>query len=110
MFRGALRTGRTRVALLSITVLAFAIFGMSGCAGIVSGSNPTQVQPTALLITVSSLPAGTLQATYTATLAASGGKSPYSWTVSSGTLPGGLTLSSSGQISGTTTASGTISF
>src|SRR5580692_1499388 len=96
MFRGTLPTGRTRVALLSLSVLAFAMIGLSGCAGVVSGTNSAQVQPTALVITVSSLPAATVQATYTATVAATGGQSPYSWTVSSGTLPGGLTISSSG--------------
>ena len=110
MFRGTLPTGRTRVVLLSISVLAFAMIGLSGCAGVVSGTNPAQTQPTALIITVSSLPAGTLQATYTATVVATGGQSPYTWTVSSGSLPGGLTLSSSGQISGKPTASGAFSF
>jgi hypothetical protein len=43
-------------------------------------------------------------------LVASGGDGNYSWTVASGTLPAGLTLSSSGLLSGTPTADGTYTF
>ncbi len=61
-------------------------------------------------VTTASLPAGSVGVTYTAILAASGGVSPYKWSVSSGTLPSGLTLSSSGTISGTPTAGGSSTF
>ncbi len=64
--------------------------------------------------TSSSLPQGTLNAVYTSTnLNASGGIQPYTWTVvlpGTGPLPTGLSLSSSGQITGTTTASGAFPF
>jgi putative Ig domain-containing protein len=43
---------------------------------------------------------------YTAT----GGTDAYLWTISSGALPGGLTLSQDGRISGTPTAAGTFTF
>lgn len=43
-------------------------------------------------------------------LAATGGTAPYHWSVSAGVLPGGLTLSSSGLLSGTPTEAGTFSF
>lgn len=46
-------------------------------------------------------------APFEAVLQATGGLEPYSWTVSSGALPAGVTLSPSGEISGTPTASGT---
>src|SRR5260370_40662643 len=63
------------------------------------------------VITTSSLPAGQMGATYQATLSASGGTTPYSWSLVSGSLPGGLSLnSSSGVISGTPSAAGTSSF
>lgn len=62
-----------------------------------------------LTITTTSLPNGTVGTAYSATLAATGGTPPYTWT-ESGTLPAGLTLSSSGTISGTPTAAGTSSF
>ena len=46
---------------------------------------------------------------YSSSLAAGGGNAPYHWTLTSGALPVGLTLSSSGQISGTTSQTGTFS-
>jgi Putative Ig domain len=59
----------------------------------------------------SSLPQGTINQAYPATnLSASGGIQPYSWSITSGVLPVGLTLSGTGQISGTPTASGTFNF
>ena len=48
---------------------------------------------------------------YSQTLAATGGVTPYSWAVVSGSLPAGLSLNSStGEISGTPTAYGTSNF
>ncbi|HNX49733.1 MAG TPA: putative Ig domain-containing protein, partial [Thermoanaerobaculaceae bacterium] len=44
------------------------------------------------------------------TLTASGGSGPYTFTVSSGTLPPGLQLSTTGVLSGTPTAAGTFDF
>jgi hypothetical protein len=64
-----------------------------------------------LTISTSSLPAGTQNTSYpTQTLQATGGTQPYSWSKASGNLPTGLSLSSTGIISGTPTASGTFSF
>jgi len=57
-------------------------------------------------ISTNSLPNGTVGTAYSQTLAATGGTSPYSWTVIAGSLPSGLTLSSSGLISGTPTTAG----
>jgi hypothetical protein len=65
----------------------------------------------ALSITTTSLPQGTANVAYSTTLQATGGTTPYSWMISSGSLPGGLSLNSStGAISGTPTQSGTFSF
>lgn len=64
-------------------------------------------------VSTTALPSGTVGAAYTTTnLAATGGVSPYTWTVTSaaGTFPAGLTLSSAGAISGTPTAFGTFNF
>jgi len=64
-----------------------------------------------LAVTTTSLPAATGGQPYSASLAATGGISPYSWSVASGALPPGLTLNSStGQISGTPDVAGTYSF
>ena len=65
---------------------------------------------TSLSVSTSSLPAVTMGSAYSSTLAATGGTSPYKWSIASGSLPAGLTLSSAGTISGTPTASGNVSF
>jgi hypothetical protein len=62
-----------------------------------------------LQITTSALPKATAGTPYTATLAASGGGS-MSWSVSAGSLPGGLTLSANGVLSGTPTGAGNYTF
>lgn len=66
--------------------------------------------PTSVAVTTASLPNGTVGTSYSATLSATGGTPPYSWIVSSGSLPSGLTLSANGLVSGTPTTSGTSSF
>lgn len=61
-------------------------------------------------ITTTTLPDGTEDESYTVTLQADGGEAPLSWTISSGFLPAGLSLSSGGTISGTPTTAGTANF
>jgi hypothetical protein len=68
------------------------------------------VPSVSLSVTTSSLPNGVEGSAYSQTLAATGGTSPYTWTKSAGSLPTGLSISSSGVISGTPTASGVFSF
>ena len=70
------------------------------------------ISATTLSVTTTSLPTGVAQSVYPgATLAATGGVTPYSWAVTTGTLPAGLSLNSStGAISGTPTAAGTSNF
>jgi len=63
-----------------------------------------------LTITTTSLPNGTANSAYSATLKSAGGTNPITWSVSQGNLPAGLTLSSSGTISGTPSAAGTSNF
>ncbi len=61
------------------------------------------------VIMTSSLPAGTVGHAYPVTqLQVSGGQSPYTWGVTSGSLPPGLQLSRSGSISGTPGATGSL--
>jgi Putative Ig domain len=75
--------GRTASKTLSLTILA------------------------ALSVNAASLPVGVVRVPYTAALTATGGVTPYAWSVISGQLPNGLTLSTSGNISGTPTIHGT---
>lgn len=61
----------------------------------------------ALTITTTSLPAGTVGSSYSATLSASGGTTPYTWSITTGSLHAGLALTQpTGQISGTPTVAG----
>ncbi|MBX7185203.1 MAG: cadherin-like beta sandwich domain-containing protein, partial [Vicinamibacteria bacterium] len=63
-------------------------------------------------ITLSALPNGLLSAAYTATISASGGIGPYTYALTSGSLPSGLTLNGSDPagFTGTTSATGTFNF
>ena len=62
-------------------------------------------------VTTTSLPDGTVNVSYSQTVAATGGFSPYTWTVSSGTLPDGLSINSTtGAITGIPSTSGPSTF
>lgn len=54
-----------------------------------------------LEVSTASLPNGKIGSKYSTTLLAAGGDPPYTWTLESGALPEGLSLSSAGVISGT---------
>lgn len=70
-----------------------------------------QADPTpALAVTTTTLPSGTVGTAYSQTLAATGGVSPYTWAVTVGSVPAGLSLSSAGVLSGTPTTAGTSAF
>ena len=63
-----------------------------------------------LSIYTRTLTSGRAGASYRAQLVAAGGKRPYSWRLSSGSLPAGLSLSSSGVLSGTPRQAGDFAF
>jgi hypothetical protein len=69
----------------------------------------TVAAPT-LALNPGSLTDGTAGVAYSQTVSASGGTAPYSYAVSSGLRPQGLTLSSTGELSGTPTQVGTFTF
>jgi hypothetical protein len=56
------------------------------------------------------LPPGSSNTVYSATFSALGGQSPYTWSLTEGQLPDGLSLSTNGVISGTPTRIGTFYF
>jgi Putative Ig domain len=98
------RTSHIAVALLAMVATIAAT--QQGC-----GPNAAQTQAPPLAITTTSpLSGGQVGAAYSATLAATGGTTPYNWTVSAGAVPGGLMLSTGGVLSGTPTAAGNFSF
>jgi alpha-tubulin suppressor-like RCC1 family protein len=65
-------------------------------------------------ITTTSLSGGTVNQAYSQSVTAASGTTPYSWSISAGALPPGLTLSATGTpsatISGTPTTAGTYNF
>ena len=64
-----------------------------------------------LSVTTTSLPGGTVGQAYSQSVTATGGKSPYAWSVTAGSLPPGVTLNAStGAVTGTPTSSGTFNF
>jgi hypothetical protein len=74
--------------------------------GIVVNATITQ-----LTVVTASLPTGNQNVTYSAMLAATGGITPYTWSITAGSLPSGLTLNSAtGAIGGTPTGAGTANF
>jgi hypothetical protein len=67
--------------------------------------------PGPLTITTSSLLDAQVDAPYTSQLAATGGTPPYTWSITTGALPSGVSLhASTGAISGTPTSTGTAYF
>lgn len=62
------------------------------------------------IASTSPLAVGGLNAAYNVQIAAAGGTAPLAFTVSTGTLPAGLTLSATGLLSGTPTGLGTSNF
>jgi hypothetical protein len=103
--------------LISGTPTAAGLYNFT--AGVSDGTSPTPQAATkalsitigaALNITTASLPNALATATYSQALAASGGTAAYTWSLASGTLPAGLSLSAAGTISGTPLASGSSTF
>ncbi|MGH9843863.1 MAG: immunoglobulin domain-containing protein, partial [Blastocatellia bacterium] len=64
----------------------------------------------AITVNPSSLPNGAVGVGYNQTVSATGGTPPYTFTIISGGLPAGLTLSPAGVISGTPSSGGTFGF
>jgi hypothetical protein len=64
-----------------------------------------------VLLTTGDLTSGQVNVDYTYTLLAGGGSQPYTWSITSGALPTGLTLNAAtGAITGKPTAAGTFTF
>ncbi|NVN89815.1 MAG: putative Ig domain-containing protein [Desulfuromonadales bacterium] len=70
-------------------------------SGTVHGIDVTKTTIAPTIASSSPLPTATVGVAYNQALAATDGAMPYTWSVSSGTLPAGLSLSSVGILSGT---------
>ena len=71
-----------------------------GCGG---NDEPTGPSFSTLSVTTTSLPNAAPSVAYSETLAATGGDSDYTWSVTVGSLPTGLSLATNGAITGTPT-------
>ena len=93
------------------TIVTLSVHDSSSSSQPATATLQLQVDITAALaITTTVLPPAALNTPYSATLAASGGTAPYTWAVTVGQLPTGLSLSSSGTISGMPSAAGSFAF
>lgn len=77
---------------------------LAATAGVAAGTGST------VAITLPVLPTGVRTVSYSATETASGGTAPYTYAVTAGTAPAGLTLGSNGVWSGTPTTATTYTF
>jgi hypothetical protein len=94
----------TPITAVTSTPLTFKVTDSSNPALSQSVNLTLTISPAALVITTSSLPNGQVSVTYSATLKATGGTTAYTWSLTSGALPTGLSLNTgTGAITGTPT-------
>ena len=100
-----------RAQRLSLLILLLAVALITSSCGTVAQAAGTPSTSKTSLKLSGTLPGGLVHQSYNAVLAVSGGKSPYYFSVKTGTLPPGLSLNpSTGTLSGTPTTSGDFSF
>ncbi len=76
-----------------------------------TGTSSSTINVFAPLVIASTVPNAVANQPYTGSLTATGGDAPFTWAITAGSLPAGLTLNSStGQITGTPTTGGSVSF
>ncbi|MFN7973831.1 MAG: Ig domain-containing protein [Acidobacteriota bacterium] len=81
---------------------------VNGCTGVISYT--LDVNCAGITVLPAALPAGTVGTPYSQIITAGGGTPPYTFAVTAGALPAGLTLSPVGLLSGTPTTAGTFNF
>jgi hypothetical protein len=102
---GSLSGTPTRAATFTFSIKATDAANASGSKGFT-----VTIAAPGLAITTNSLSNGTVGTAYSGSLSATGGTAPYTWSLESGTLPDGLSLSSAGVISGTPTRASSFTF
>ncbi|MGH7027797.1 putative Ig domain-containing protein [Brevundimonas sp.] len=76
----------------------------------ISAAHTLTVAASTIAVAPASLPTATRGTAYSQSVTASGGVAPYTYAIATGALPAGLTLSPTGQISGTPTVTGSFTF
>jgi len=92
----------------SLSVITFRVTDLVGATAQVVLN--VAVGQTVLQFTTTSIPSTSIGQNYSVPLLVVGGATPYSFSISSGTLPAGFALSSSGTINGVASATGTFPF
>lgn len=99
------------------TALEFGRFTFLAAATTATGTSQNStntfslcVAPAKLAVTTTTLPGAFLGVAYSDQLTAGGGTAPFTWAITSGALPAGVTLSRAGLLSGKPTATGNFSF
>jgi len=102
---GVISGSTTAPGIFNFTVRATDTNGYTG-----TGSYSITVISPTITISPASLPTAFTGIAYSQALSSSGGAAPYSYAVTSGSLPVGITLSSAGVLAGSATAAGTFTF
>jgi len=84
----------------------FVVRVADSATNVAQGNFSIVVTGSGLGVVISSLPTGTLNQPYNASFTGQGGTSPYTFSITNGTLPAGLTLNLNGTITGMPTATG----
>ena len=104
---GELTGTPTATGTSNFTVTATDAFG---CTGARAYSLQVDSSCPAITVLPAALPPGSVSVPYAQSLTAGGGVAPYTFAVTAGALPAGLSLSAAGSLSGTPTTSGTFTF
>jgi hypothetical protein len=116
---GSLPSGLTLTTAGEISGAASLAGDATFTVKVTDANNATASQPlsihvagaiTPVTITTSAVPNGFVAKPYFASLEAAGGLGTYAWTLISGQLPAGVTLSSAGDVQGTPTTAGLYTF
>ncbi|WP_375423216.1 fibronectin type III domain-containing protein [uncultured Friedmanniella sp.] len=104
-------TTQTIVALTAGTAYTFKVAAQNaagtGTPSVASTSATPNANPT---LTFAAPPPGVVGTAYSTQLTVNDGTSPFTWSVASGTLPAGISLSSAGLLSGTPTTAASSTF
>src|ERR1700731_1493715 len=90
---------RWRPVTVTVALMAALLLLAPGAGASTSTVKPVKIRPETLRLATATVP-------YAQSLGATGGTAPYTFTLQSGSLPGGMTLSPSGELAGTPTAAG----